>query len=123
MVSTVAHWFAANASARLVLTARTPLPPREEWARWLAEHGSDGQTARIIRNIREIEESGGEVLTAAADAADLNQMKCAIDLAREHFGVIDGVVHAAGVPGDRQNRVLEAARRHPIRFFSENWWA
>ena len=96
---TLAHWFAANTSARLVLTARTPLPPREEWDKWLTEHGSGDQTATIIRNIREIEESGGEVLTAAADAADLNQMKCVIDLARERFGGIDGVVHAAGVPG------------------------
>ena len=26
---TLAHWFAANTSARLMLTARTPLPPRE----------------------------------------------------------------------------------------------
>ena len=96
---TVARWLVANASARLVLTARTPLPPREEWDRWLTEHGSDGQIATIIRNIRELEESGGEVLAVAADAANLNQMKCAIDLARERFGVIDGVVHAAGVPG------------------------
>ena len=76
-----------------------PLPPREEWDKWLAEHGSDDQTATIIRSIREIEESGGEVLTAAADAADLNQMKRVIDLARERLGGIDGVVHAAGVPG------------------------
>ena len=31
--------------------------------------------------------------------ADLNQMKCVVDLTRERFGAIDGVVHAAGVPG------------------------
>ena len=96
---TLAHWFAANASARLMLTARTPLPPREEWDEWLAQHQPDDHTATIIRNIRDIEERGGEVLTAAADAADLNQMKRAIDLVRERWGGIDGVVHAAGVPG------------------------
>ena len=43
--------------------------------------------------------AGARSLSSAADAADLNQMKCAIDLARERFGAIDGVVHAAGVPG------------------------
>lgn len=96
---TLAHWLAANTSARLVLTARTPLPPREQWDKWLAEHGADDRTAIIIRNITEIERNGGEVLAAAADAANLNEMKCVIELVRKHFGGIDGVVHAAGVPG------------------------
>ena len=96
---TLAHWFAANTSARLALTARTPLAPREQWDKWLAEHGPDDQTATIIRSIRDIEASGGDVLTIAADVADINQMKCAIDLVRERWGGIDGVVHAAGVPG------------------------
>ena len=96
---TLAHWFAANVSARLMLTARSPLPPREEWDEWLFEHRPNDQTATIIRSIREIEEKGGEVLTAAADAADLNQMKGVIELIRERWGRIDGVVHAAGVPG------------------------
>jgi NAD(P)-dependent dehydrogenase (short-subunit alcohol dehydrogenase family) len=96
---TLAHWFAVNASARLMLTARSPLPPREEWDEWLLEHRPNDQTATIIRTIREIEEKGGEVLTAAVNAADLNQMKGVIELIRERWGRIDGVVHAAGVPG------------------------
>ena len=104
---TLAHWLAANTAARLMLTARTPLPPPEDWAKWLAEHAAADQTATIIRRIREIEASGGEVITAAADAADPNQMKRAIDLARERFGAIDGVVHAAGVPGTGKIAVLK----------------
>ena len=96
---TLAHWFAANTSARLALTARTPFAPREQWDKWLAEHGPDDQTVTIIRSIRDIEASGGDVLTIAADVADFNQMKRAIELARERWGGIDGVVHAAGVPG------------------------
>ena len=46
---TLAHWFAANTSARLMLTARSPLPPREDWDKWLAEHAADDQTATIIQ--------------------------------------------------------------------------
>jgi NAD(P)-dependent dehydrogenase (short-subunit alcohol dehydrogenase family) len=33
---TVARMLARDYQARLVLVARAPLPPREEWATWLA---------------------------------------------------------------------------------------
>ena len=96
---TLARWFAANASARLVLTARTPLPPREEWDKWLTEHGSGDQTPRSLETSEKSRRAEARYFSAAADAADLNQMKCVIDLACERLVRIDGVVHAAGVPG------------------------
>ena len=87
-------------AARLLLLARTPLPPREEWDRWLAEHAPDERITTIIRNVRAIEEAGGEVLTAVADVADFAAMGQAIDSARARWGRIDGVIHAAGVVGN-----------------------
>jgi hypothetical protein len=45
-----------------VLTARTPLPPREQWDRWITEKGPTDLTTAIIKKIRDIEESGGEVV-------------------------------------------------------------
>lgn len=92
------HWLATHASARLVLTARTPLPPREQWER-ATEMGPNNPAAAIIKKIREIEESGGEVVTLVADAGDLGQMKRVMETVRDRFGNLDGVIHAAGVPG------------------------
>ncbi|HEX4445402.1 MAG TPA: SDR family NAD(P)-dependent oxidoreductase, partial [Polyangiaceae bacterium] len=97
--STIARWLAGQCAARLVLTARTPLPGRETWDAWLAGHGPDDKNAATIRAIRDIEQAGGEVLVAAAGAADEQAMRRAVEQARARWGAIDGVVHAAGVPG------------------------
>ena len=96
---TLGRWLASQTSARLLLTRRTPFPAREQWNDWLANHNTDDQTAAAIQAIGDIEAAGGEVLTAAADAADAMQMKHAIDSARLRWGEFDGVIHAAGTPG------------------------
>ena len=74
----IARWLATAVSARLLLLARTPVPPRVEWDRWIEVHGTDDRVARIIVAVREIEASGGEVRLAAADAADREAMLRAI---------------------------------------------
>ena len=96
---TLARWLASNFSARLMLTARTPVPEREAWDRWLAEHENRDPRSQAIRAIREIEESGGEVLVVAAGAADEAATRRAIEQARARWGALDGVLHGAGVPG------------------------
>ncbi len=83
-------------NARLVLTGRTPLPEREAWDGWLAEHGEDDPTSRKIARVRALEEAGAEVLVLAADVADRRQMAEAVRRAHEHFGALHGVVHLAG---------------------------
>lgn len=94
----MARHFAA-AGHRLVLTARTPLPPPEQWQQWLAEHPADDRTAGHLRTLIELREQGAQVLTAAADAADRDQMAAALAAARDRFGPIDVVIHAAGAQG------------------------
>lgn len=81
---------------RLVLTARSPLPPREEWDAYLDAHDGD-RTARHIRNIRDLESRGATVLAMSADVADEEAMRAVVDAAISRFGVIDVVVHGAGV--------------------------
>ena len=47
-----------------------------------------------------MEADGAEVLALGADAADAERMREVVRLARERFGRIDGVIHAAGIsPG------------------------
>ena len=75
------HYLANAVRARLVLVGRTP--------------PTDDQRLKIQR----IEEAGGETLVVTADVTDEARMKSAIEQARERFGEINGVIHAAGVPG------------------------
>ena len=96
---TLAHWLASQVSARLVLTARTPLPEREAWDSWLAQHEADERNSLAIRAIQEIEAAGSEVLVTAADVTDEAAMRQTIDAARARFGELHGVLHAAGDPG------------------------
>jgi acyl transferase domain-containing protein/acyl carrier protein len=57
---------------KLVLTGRTPVPMTIE---------------------------GAEVEVIAADTADIRQMSRVMETVAQRFGTIDGVIHAAGVPG------------------------
>ena len=95
----IAEWLAEHMQARLVLTARTALPPRQEWPAWLAEHDPDDATSVKLQAIQKMEAFGSEVLTMQADVTDFAQMRAVIDAAHATFGAIHGVIHAAGVGG------------------------
>ncbi|GAA3836626.1 hypothetical protein GCM10022226_68240 [Sphaerisporangium flaviroseum] len=89
---------ASRYGCRLVLTARSPLPPREEWQAFLDAVPQGGErTARHIRNIQDLEARGATVLTVSADVADEAQMRAVVEAAIDRFGGIDVVVHGAGV--------------------------
>lgn len=83
--------------AKLVLTGRTALPARDQWDRVLSEANEADKAAALIRSIKKIELTGGEVLLAAADVSDSSAMRNVVDQARKRFGEINGVVHAAGM--------------------------
>ncbi len=96
----LAEHLAADCGARLVLFGRTGLPPRERWRAIAAggrgrprerpqpgPPGADGD--RPGRRGRDRGRRGGR-------AADLRR---AVDVARQRFGGLHGVLHTAGVPG------------------------
>ena len=85
--------------ARLVLTVRTPLPPRETWESCLGDGTVEAGVRQRIRSVRRLEELGGEVLVAAGDVTRLSDMEGVVAQARQRFGAIHGVIHAAGVAG------------------------
>ncbi|RYG37470.1 MAG: SDR family NAD(P)-dependent oxidoreductase, partial [Burkholderiales bacterium] len=104
----LAGWLARSASAKLILTSRSKLPPREQWDQRISRNASqDARAIDAINAIVEIEAAGGEVIVAAADAADMAEMHNAIEQGRSHWGKIDGVIHAAGVPGAGNPSFLE----------------
>jgi amino acid adenylation domain-containing protein/FkbM family methyltransferase len=93
----LARYLAKQVKARLVLAARTDLPPREKWPEWLNRPAHHHPLGRKIRWLRELEEAGAEVLTVRADVGDLRQVKRLVRLAEKRFGPINGIIHAAAV--------------------------
>jgi phthiocerol/phenolphthiocerol synthesis type-I polyketide synthase E len=103
----IARWLATAVSARFLLLARTPVPPRGEWDDWIATHGAQDRVTRTIVAVREIEAAGGEVRLAVADASDRKAMLHAIGETRDAWGSINGLVHAAGVAGNGRLSVMK----------------
>jgi NADP-dependent 3-hydroxy acid dehydrogenase YdfG len=95
----VSHYLAANYQARLILTSRSALPPREEWSNLKTKSRDDKRLTRAIVGIERVEAAGGRVMVGAADVCDLTRMQAVVRAAYDQFGQIDGVIHAAGVPG------------------------
>ncbi len=97
---TVAERLAREKRARLVLLTRQPLPATETWDALLRSADGHSAQAMRIRAVRRLEALGAEVLVVAADVCNIKDMQAAIALARQRFGAIHMVVHAAGVVDD-----------------------
>src|ERR1019366_7486272 len=109
----VAAHLVRTVHARLVLVGRTPLPPASEWQAILGKpNGANGARQKIAK-LREIESLGAEVLTISADVTDSRQIEDALRIARQRFGDIHGVIHAAGLieDGPLQIKTRESAAR------------
>jgi acyl transferase domain-containing protein/thioesterase domain-containing protein/acyl carrier protein len=121
-----------TARAKLILTTRSALPPKEEWDRWLrpssppttrsaldVDHAVEwpqGSGSRDrdavhlrIRAAHELEEMGSDFLVVTVNPATGEGMQAAISQGIERFGKINGVIHAAGhsAPGVIQRKALE----------------
>jgi NAD(P)-dependent dehydrogenase (short-subunit alcohol dehydrogenase family)/acyl carrier protein len=95
----LAEYLAKNWKAKLVLIGRSRLPERAEWPALLASEGKPNGISRKLSKLQELEMAGAEVLALSADVANLGQMEDVTRQARERFGAIHGVIHAAGVMG------------------------
>ncbi len=96
----IAEHLARSVQARLVLVGRTPMPPRTEWTDVVERSVGTSSMRKKIEKLRAMESLGGEVLTVAADVTDSAELAQALRAARERFGNLDGVIHAAGLIED-----------------------
>ena len=96
----VAEHLAREFNARLILVTRTELPPEAKWESSLNDSLQSDDTKRKIRKLIEIRSLAGGLLVTHADVTNLDQMRDVVALARQHYGKIDGVFHAAGVLDD-----------------------
>jgi acyl transferase domain-containing protein/acyl carrier protein len=95
----LARYLASALKPKLVLVGRASVPDRTLWQKHIVLHGRDDKMSRTIRALQGLEELGAELLVARADVGSEVQMRDVISSARRRFGSIEGVIHAAGVPG------------------------
>ena len=94
---TLAETLIRESGAKIVLVARTALPPRADWA--AAKERGDASLRRILQ-VERLESLGAEVMVAAADVCNIDEMRRALEAATARFGAIYGVIHAAGTIDD-----------------------
>jgi len=88
----VAEWLADLGARRLVLIARSPLPPREAW--------DDAQLSidqrRRIAGVRRLEARGAEVRVASLDVSDAaGLVRVVAERRAEGWGAVRGILHCA----------------------------
>lgn len=110
----LADYLARHWQARLVLLGRTALPARDEWAQHVADAGQPAALRERLSALLALEALGAEVLTVSADVADAGQLDAALTAACDRFGVLHGVIHAAGVPGGTLMAAQDPAAAHRV---------
>jgi acyl transferase domain-containing protein/acyl carrier protein len=103
----LAEHLAKTVQAKLILVGRSPFPKKEEWEKWLETHGSQDETSRKIEKLQALEKLGAEVLVKNADVGDRNQMQAVITQIYEQFGLLHGVIHAAGIVREKSFRSIQ----------------
>jgi phthiocerol/phenolphthiocerol synthesis type-I polyketide synthase E len=111
---TIAEDLAARATAKLVLTSREGLPPRTSWDVPDTVATVSARAKRAIEAIKRMEQAGAEVHVIAADVADAQAVRALRDEVITRFGRIDGIVHAAGVPGGGMAEVKDRSAAQQV---------
>jgi surfactin family lipopeptide synthetase A len=97
-LETARHFAAAAPGLHLYLLGRTALPPQDRWDAVAAD--PEHPAAARVTAVREIAALGATVHPVAADVADEAELAAVLDAVRAAHGRVDGIVHAAGVPGE-----------------------
>jgi len=117
---TLARYLIHKYKAKVALLGRSVLPIRERWEEWLTEHGPLDPISRRIQRVQQLEGLGGEFLLLSADVTESASMEQAWTRIEARFGLVNGVIHAAGLPGgDRiaaeSRESVEATLRPKVR--------
>ena len=99
--------------ARLVLVGRSELPARHMWGEAIADPATAPSLRERLQKLTQLSQGGAELLVLQADVADAARMQEVVHQAVAKFGVLHGVIHAAGLPGggvmaQRERAAVEA---------------
>lgn len=112
----IAKYLAETRQAKLILTARHAMPPREQWNEIVAHADKQDQTAHRIRKVRELEALGSEVVVVPLDFNEPGHMRVVVEEAVRQFATINGVIHAAGL--QEHTPLITASRADCERMFA-----
>ncbi|NEP88106.1 MAG: SDR family NAD(P)-dependent oxidoreductase [Okeania sp. SIO2C2] len=107
----LAEHLAKTVQAKLMLIGRSKFPPREEWSEWLASHDAQDSISQKIHKIQKLEALGSEVLNICTDVGNVQQMQDAIAQGIKRFGKLNGVIHAAGIVGEKSFQTIVKAAK------------
>ncbi|MFS2223856.1 SDR family NAD(P)-dependent oxidoreductase [Pantoea sp. B65] len=93
----LAQYLAQQWQGTLILIGKTPLPPADEWASWLASHHADDRICVKIRQAQQLQQLGASVWTLDADLAEPQQITGVFNQIQMRYPRLQGVIHAAGV--------------------------
>ncbi|WCM87224.1 type I polyketide synthase [Acidovorax sp. NCPPB 3576] len=110
----VARHLAEHWQARLVLLGRSPMPAPDQWDTLVADPSQPPALHQKLAQLLELRTLGGDVLTLSADVADAAQMQAAVAQARQRFGAVNGVIHAAGHANSGMIGQRSAAAAHEV---------
>lgn len=107
----LAEHLARTVQARLALVQRSPFPEQRQWQTWLGAHDHDDPTSGQIRKLLNLEQLGAEVMVAGADVASEEQMRKVVSQTLKRYGDIHGVIHAAGIAGEKAVKMIPEVTR------------
>ncbi len=96
---TLALHLAKETKAKLILVDLATPPARSEWDRLLNSESTPAAARLQINALRSLEELHAPLVIAQADVCEERQVREIVSQATEKFGAIQGVIHAAGLPG------------------------
>lgn len=96
----VAQYLSVNEKVHIVLISRNKFPSRDEWEK-LCKSEENEALKKKIRQIKNIEDNGAKVSIYACDVTDSNAMRKVAKEIRTEQGEINGIIHCAGVIGDK----------------------
>lgn len=95
----LAEHLARTQQARLILTGRRVVPPRDQWQQSIDDPSTEKSTSYLLQKVMEMELAGAEVELRSADVCDRVGLAGLVDGIYAQWGVLNGVIHSAGVPG------------------------
>ncbi len=99
----IARMLAKQAKINLILTGHGELPSREKWDNLIA----DTKVKSKIKLILELEQMGANIMYAAIDVSNKEQMAGLINKIQVKFGPLHGVIHAAGIFNNLKYKLLD----------------
>nr|WP_315248556.1 polyketide synthase [uncultured Flavobacterium sp.] len=92
-------------NAKLIIVFRDKLPEKKEWERIISE-GKEEKQIKHIQNILALEAINADFTLYNIDVSSLIQMKELVEKIEADKGNINGVIHCAGLPGEKWDRTI-----------------